>query len=85
MLLVSIYLAFFFFGRGIELFPEIEQEFVNIEVYARGDLSIAEKDTLVQQIESFVLNSTETESIYVKVGTSNSSGVDQERAVYLKI
>ncbi len=74
MLLVSIYLAFFFFGRGIELFPEIEQEFANIEVYARGDLSIAEKDTLVQQIESFVLNSTETESIYVKVGTSNSSG-----------
>ena len=73
MLLVSIYLAFFLFGRGIELFPEIEQEFANIEVYARGDLSIAEKDILVQQIESFVLGSPETASIYVKVGTSNSS------------
>tara|TARA_B110001454_G_scaffold66826_1_gene65039 strand:+ start:5643 stop:8813 length:3171 start_codon:yes stop_codon:yes gene_type:complete len=74
MLLVSIYLTFFFFGRGIELFPETEPEFANIEIYARGDLSITEKDNLVKQIESFVLNSSETKSIYVKIGTSNSGG-----------
>jgi multidrug efflux pump len=42
MLLVSIYLTFFFFGRGIELFPETEPEFANIEIYARGDLSITQ-------------------------------------------
>ena len=72
MLLVSIYLAFFFFGRGIELFPETEPEFANIEIYARGDLSITEKDNLVKQIESFVLNSSETKSIYVKTGSSNT-------------
>ena len=72
MLLVSIYLAFFFFGRGIELFPETEPEFANIEIYARGDLSITEKDNFVKQIESFVLNSSETKSIYVKTGSSNT-------------
>ena len=74
MLLVTIYLTFFFFGRGIELFPETEPEFANIEIYARGDLSITEKDNLVKQIESFVLNSSETKSIYVKTGSSNSGG-----------
>ena len=72
ILLVIIYVAFFFFGRGVELFPETEPEFANIEIYARGDLSITEKDTLVKQIESFVINSSETESIYVKVGSSGS-------------
>ena len=74
MLLVVIYLTFFFFGRGVELFPETEPEFANIEIYARGDLSITEKDNLVKQIESFVINSSETESIYVKVGSSSSGG-----------
>jgi multidrug efflux pump len=72
ILLVVIYVAFFFFGRGVELFPETEPEFANIEIYARGDLSITEKDTLVKQIESFVIDSSETESIYVKVGSSGS-------------
>jgi multidrug efflux pump len=72
ILLVIIYVAFFFFGRGVELFPETEPEFANIEIYARGDLSITEKDTLVKQIESFVIDSSETESIYVKVGSSGS-------------
>ena len=38
LMLVGIYLAFFTFGRGVELFPDIEPEFANLDIHARGDL-----------------------------------------------
>ena len=54
--LVGTYAAFFMFGKGFELFPDVEQEFANIEIRARGDLSTEEKDFLVRQVEAYVLD-----------------------------
>jgi multidrug efflux pump len=68
MVLVGIYVAFAFFGRGMELFPDIEPEFANIDIRARGDLSIDEKDVLVRQVEAYVLDLDEVESVYTKTG-----------------
>lgn len=67
-ILVLTYAAFFAFGRGFELFPEVEPEFANIEIRARGDLSTAEKDFLVRQVEAYVLGLDEVESVYSKTG-----------------
>jgi multidrug efflux pump len=36
LVLVGIYIAFFTFGRGVELFPDIEPEFANLDMYARS-------------------------------------------------
>jgi multidrug efflux pump len=66
--LVGIYAAFALFGRGMELFPDIEPEFANIDIRARGDLSIDEKDALVRQVEAYVLDLDEVESVYTKTG-----------------
>jgi len=66
--LVAIYVAFALFGRGMELFPDIEPEFANIDIRARGDLSIDEKDVLVRQVEAYVLDLEEVESVYTKTG-----------------
>jgi multidrug efflux pump len=67
-ILFATYAAFFIFGRGFELFPAIEPEFANIEIRARGDLSTEEKDFLVRQVEAYVLNLDEVESVYAKTG-----------------
>jgi len=67
-ILIITYSAFFAFGRGLELFPEVEPEFANIEIRARGDLSTDEKDFLVRQVEAYVLDLDEVESVYAKTG-----------------
>ena len=68
LVLAAIYVAFFAFGRGVELFPDIEPEFANLDIHARGDLSIDEKDVLVRQVEAYVLGLDEIESVYAKTG-----------------
>jgi len=68
LVLIGIYAAFAVFGRGMELFPDVEPEYANIDIHARGDLSIDEKDVLVRQVEAYVLDLDEVESVYTKTG-----------------
>ena len=67
-LLVTIYGAFFAFGKGTEYFPEVEQPFALVDIRARGDLSIDEQDFLVRQVENRLLGMPEIEYLYVKTG-----------------
>ena len=68
VLLVGIFVAYGFFGRGVEFFPDVEPDIANVEVRARGDLSIHEKDALVRQVEQRVLGLDEVEFVYAKTG-----------------
>ena len=76
LMLVGIYLAFFTFGRGVELFPDIEPEFANLDIHARGDLSTDEKDVLVRQVEAYVLDLDEVESVYAKTGAAGRGAAE---------
>ena len=76
LVLAAIYVAFFTFGRGVELFPDIEPEFANLDIHARGDLSIDEKDLLVRQVEAYVLGLDEIESVYAKTGGANRGSAE---------
>ena len=67
-LLLAVYAAFFALGRGVEYFPEVEMPFGMVDIRARGDLSIDEKDKLVRQVENRVLGMREIENLYAKVG-----------------
>jgi multidrug efflux pump len=67
-LLLAVYAAFFALGRGVEYFPEVEMPFGMVDIRARGDLSIDEKDELVRQVENRVLGMPEIENLYAKVG-----------------
>ena len=60
------YLAYAVHGRGVEFFPEIEPEFVQVQVQARGDLSVWEADTLVQRVESRLQGIPEVDAIYAR-------------------
>lgn len=76
LVLAGIYIAFFTFGRGVELFPDVEPEFANIDIHARGDLSIDEKDKLVRQVETYVLGLEEVESVYTKTGSTGRGAAE---------
>ncbi|MEM7430869.1 MAG: efflux RND transporter permease subunit [Pseudomonadota bacterium] len=65
-LLLTIYVSFNLFGRGAEYFPEVEQPFAMVDIRARGDLSIDEKDYLVRQVEERVMGMDGIEFLYAK-------------------
>jgi multidrug efflux pump len=76
-LLILVYSAFFLFGKGVEYFPEVEQPFGMVDIRARGDLSIEERDRLVRQVEERILGMPEIEFLYAKTGSSNQGAEDQ--------
>ena len=76
-LLVAVYAAFFVFGKGIEYFPDVEQPFGMVDIRARGDLSIDERDRLVREVEARVLGMPEIEFLYAKTGGSDQGAEDQ--------
>ncbi len=76
VLLVSIYVAFVAFGRGVEYFPDVEQPFGTVDIRARGDLSIDEMDYLVRQVEERILGMNEIEFVYAKTGESDDGAED---------
>ena len=64
--LMVAYTAYFMQGKGVEFFPEIEPEFLQVQVQARGDLSITERDALVAQVEQVLLLQEHIDSVYTK-------------------
>jgi multidrug efflux pump len=77
LLLITIYVAFAYLGKGVEYFPEVEQPFGMIDIRARGDQSTAEQDALVRQVEERVLGMPEIEFLYAKTGGSDQGAEDQ--------
>ncbi len=54
-LLIVIFFVYKYSGRGVEFFPKVEAEKAAYLVYARGNLSLEDKDRLVQQVENRLL------------------------------
>ena len=70
--LVGSYAAYAQFGKGVEFFPEVEPEMALVQVHARGDLSIREKDRIVRQVESRILAMPELAAVYARSYNSPS-------------
>ena len=63
-LLVGVQIIYAVFGNGVEFFPETEPEQAKIDIRARGNLSIWERDTLVRSVEDQVLKVAGIETVY---------------------
>jgi len=74
LVLIGSYVAYGLFGRGVEFFPDVEPELAQVQIHARGDLSIHEKDRLVREVESRILGMPELRSISARslAGVSGS-------------
>lgn len=66
------------FGRGLSFFPEVEPEFMQVQVRARDNLSIYERDDLVRQVEARILGLEGVERVYARSSMGNSGGADED-------
>lgn len=86
MVLVSLYGAYGAFGKGIILFPDIEPSTASIDIRARGDLSVEEKDNLVRMVEERIYGIDGVDYAYVKSGeTGRGAAPDMIGSVRLNL
>ncbi|MDP7599943.1 MAG: efflux RND transporter permease subunit, partial [Rhodospirillales bacterium] len=68
VVLILVQVVYGTFGKGLEFFPDVESENAKLQVRARGNLSIHEKDSIMHEVESRILDMTEFETIYTRTG-----------------
>lgn len=67
-LLVAVIGAYGKFGNGVEFFPNVEPDYGQVIVHARGNLSLDEKDKTLALVEKTVLATGGLETVYTRVG-----------------
>ncbi|ASM74840.1 MULTISPECIES: efflux RND transporter permease subunit [Roseobacteraceae] len=64
------------FGNGISFFPSVEPDFAQVQVRARDNFSIYEKDALVREVEERLYKYSEIASVYARSGGGNQDAAD---------
>ena len=70
--MVLIFVAYGKYNHGLEFFPSVEPESAQVWVRARGDMSIYEKDALLQKVEQRLLGLSEVKALYARSMASSS-------------
>lgn len=70
---VAIIMVYARLGNGVEFFPPIEPERANLLVHAKGDLSITEKDTIMQAVQQRILGISGVKTIAVTTGVGTGA------------
>jgi multidrug efflux pump len=65
------------FGKGLSFFPSVEPEFMQVQVRARDNFSIYERDDLVRAVEARLARFDEIDSVYARSMMSAGQG-DEE-------
>lgn len=73
--LVGAFSAYVIYGEGVEFFPYTEPDFIQVQVHARGNLSIYEKDQIMRNVEDLILEMDYLDAVYAR--TTNGSGQGQ--------
>jgi multidrug efflux pump len=76
LLLLGGFAAYGQFGNGVNFFPSIEPDFMQVQVRAKDNFSIYERDRLVRVVENRLLNYDEIASVYAR----SSAGKGQDAA-----
>jgi multidrug efflux pump len=66
LLLTAAYAAYYEFGHGVEFFPQVEPRFAQVQIQARGDLSVWEADALVRGVEARLLGVPGIRTVYTR-------------------
>ncbi len=76
-ILVAVFVTFGKVGKGVEFFPDVEPEVAKLQVKARGNLAVREKDELMAEVEQRILalneEHHEIETIYMRTGEGQNS------------
>ncbi|MFI9655182.1 efflux RND transporter permease subunit [Guyparkeria sp. GHLCS8-2] len=76
----GLFVAYAELGRGVDFFPEIEPRFAQVQVQARGDLSVWEADDLVRSVESRLLDRPSLKTVYARTIGSSQDRLAQDYA-----
>ncbi|AML50941.1 efflux RND transporter permease subunit [Falsihalocynthiibacter arcticus] len=74
--LMAAFTAYGHFGNGISFFPSVEPDFAQVQVRARDNFSIFEKDALVRRVENRLFDFDEIASVYARSGGGNQDAAD---------
>lgn len=74
VIMVATFALYGRYGNGVEFFPQAEPRQALVFVQARGNLAIAEKDSLVREVEARVLKIAGMEHVYTTIGSGNGGG-----------
>ena len=83
--LIGVIYGYSKFGAGLEFFPNVEPDTGVVLVHARGNISLAEKDRMVRQVEARMLPMTELETIYARSGDMGQGSEDITEDVVGKV
>jgi len=76
-LLVGVQVIYAVFGKGVEFFPEVEPDFAQVQVRARGNLSVHEMHRLMAEVEARILaiqnDKGEFDAVYTRTGQEKNS------------
>jgi len=75
VLMAAAFTAYARHGAGVSFFPQIEPDFARVELRARDDLSVAERDGLVRRLEAMLAGMDELRTVYAR---SVSGGRDED-------
>src|SRR6195256_4153941 len=67
-LLIAVQTAYGKLGRGVEFFPNVEPDFGQVIVHARGNLALDEKNRLIAEVEKRVLAFDGLKTVYTRIG-----------------
>lgn len=68
-----IYAAYARFNHGVEFFPSVEPDSAQVQVRARGDLSVWERDAIVREVEQRLRGMPEVKALYARSMVQTSS------------
>ncbi len=74
MMLVTVWGYYATHGDGVQFFPEGDSSIIQLEVRARGNLAIAEKDELVKEVEAAIAEVDGISTTYTVVGGNSGGG-----------
>jgi multidrug efflux pump len=73
LVLAAVFGAYGALGKGVDFFPDVEPEIALLQVRARGNLSVFEKDALIREVEQRLLPMGEFKTVYSRTGTPERS------------
>lgn len=76
--LIGSFVLYAALGHGVEFFPDVDADIGLVDIRARGNLSLLEREQLVQQVEKRIFDMAEIQSIYTAtfVKAPNDSAAD---------
>ncbi len=77
LVLVAAYAGYWVYGQGVTFFPDVESEYAQVQVRARGDMSLTERDRIVRSVEQRLNRVAGVDTVYGRTRADQYEGNQQ--------